>query len=402
MDLATKQVIPAFATNLSSKHAMSARELRALGIYLGIGGGARGTNAHGDVLTQLVDGTDLNALWDEFQTTVALQNSERQKLVDLLTFPVTRDVETVPQFGTEDFEEASEFGVPKGVRTAMTTFSLGYTFKWYDIAARFTWMFLADADSRQVESVHQTVLDADNRLVFNQVMKTLFNNSNLAATIRGQNYTVYKLYNADGTVPPPYKSNTFDGSHNHYLATGAATIDSGDLDDQIEHLRHHGYSPENGVQLYFLMNPQQTKTVRTFRVSTGASWDFIPSLSQPAMLLPVDLEIQGGRPPSTFRGMNVIGSYGNALVIEEDYVPAGYFVLVGSGGEAQLNNVVGVREHANAALRGMRLVKGPNPDYPLIDSYYQRGFGTGVRQRGAAVVSQVTTGGSYTTPAIYS
>jgi hypothetical protein len=52
-------------------------------------------------------------------------------------------------------------------------------------------------------------------------------------------------------------------------------------------------------------------------------------------------------------------------------------------------------------LRGLRLVKGAVPDYPLIDSYYQRGFGTGVRQRGGGVVMQVTASGTYTIPAAY-
>lgn len=393
--------VPAFATNLNSKHALSARELRDIGIYLGMGGGARGFNAHGDILTQTVDGRDLNDLWTEFQATVALQNADRQRLIDLLTFTVTQDVETVPQFGYEDFEEASEFGVPKGVRTQMGVFSLGYTFKWYDIAARFTWKFLADADARQVESVNSTVLDADNRLIFAQVMKTLFNSSNLSATIRGQNYTVYKLYNADGTVPPPYKTNTFDGTHTHYLRSGAAVVDSGDLDTAIEHLRHHGYSPENGVQLFFMVNRTEAEVIRHFSRLNGDAWDFIPSAAQPAQLLPIDVQVQGGIPPSTFRGMNVIGTYGNALVIEEDYIPSGYVALLGSGGEANLNNPVGIREHANASLRGLRLVKGPNPDYPLVESYYQRGFGTGIRQRGAAVITQIATGTGYATPTLY-
>ena len=58
---------------------------------------------------------------------------------------------------------------------------------------------------------------------------------------------------------------------------------------------------------------------------------------------------------------------------------------------------VGLREHVNTSLRGLRLVKGPNPDYPLIDSFYQRGFGTGVRQRGGAVVMKITAG-SYSAP----
>jgi hypothetical protein len=49
----------------------------------------------------------------------------------------------------------------------------------------------------------------------------------------------------------------------------------------------------------------------------------------------------------------------------------------------------------------LRLVKGRTPDYPLIDSFYNRGFGTGIRHRGAGVVMQITASGTYTIPAAY-
>lgn len=393
--------IPAFATNVQTKHHMSARDLRALGVFLGVGGGARGFNAEGDIVTQTADGRDLNELWAEFQATIALQNQERQRLIDLLTFPVTNVIEDVPQFSSDDFEVASEYGVPKGIRATQGVFSLGYDFEWYDIAARFTWKFLADAAASQVEAVHGAVLEADNRNVFTKVMKRVFNSTNTTASIKGQNYNVYALYNADGTVPPKYKSNTFDGTHTHYLTSGAATVDSGDFDACIDHMRHHGYQPENGTTLFFMVNPAQGAVARTFRVATGATSDFIPGTGEPTLILPQDTALVGQRPPATFRGYNVIGSYRNVLIIEEDYIPAGYLLLLGSGGPANLQNPVGIREHQNAALRGLRLVKGPNPDYPLVDSYYQRGFGTGIRQRGSGVVMQVTANASYTTPVAY-
>ncbi len=75
--------------------------------------------------------------------------------------------------------------------------------------------------------------------------------------------------------------------------------------------------------------------------------------------------------------------------------------MISTGGQANLNNPVGVREHSNVSLRGLRLVEGPNPDYPLIDSFYNRGFGTGVRHRGGSVIMQVTATAAYVPPAAY-
>jgi hypothetical protein len=73
---------------------------------------------------------------------------------------------------------------------------------------------------------------------------------------------------------------------------------------------------------------------------------------------------------------------------------------LGSGGEGALQNPIGIREHRNAALRGLRLLPGNQTNYPLIDAYYSRGFGTGIRQRGGAVVQQITAG-AYAIPSIY-
>lgn len=362
---------------------------------------ARGYNASADALTMSADGRDLNDIWDEFQATVAIQNEQRQRLIDLLTFPVTNVIEDVAQFGTEDFEEASEYGVPKSIRPSSSVLSLGYTFKWYDIANRFTWQFLAEASAQRIEAVHQQVLEADNRNLFKEVMKALFNNANRTANIKGQNYNVYTFWNNDGTVPPPYKANTFLGTHQHFRSSGGATVDQGDLNEIIDDFKSHGYSAENGSTLFLLTNVVEANVIRTFRVATGARYDFIPALGQPGLIIPAQDQLLGtGQPASTFRGMNVIGSYGPLLIIEEEYVPAGYIVGLVSGGEANIQNPIGLREHANAGLRGLRLVKGRDNDYPLIDSYYTRGFGTGVRQRGAGLVMKITAG-AYSIPAEY-
>jgi hypothetical protein len=362
---------------------------------------ARGYNASADVLTQTVDGRDLNDIWAEFQATIAIQNEERQRIIDLLTFPVSNVIEDVPQFGAEDFEEASEYGVPKGVRPTGQVLSLGYTFKWYDIANRFTWQFLSDATAQRVEAVHTMVLDADNRLLFKEIMRTLFRKTNRTANIKGQNYNVYTFWNADGTIPPSYKANTFDGTHTHFRTSGANVIASGDLDEIIDDFKSHGYSSENGSTMFAMVNVTEANVIRSFRVATGSRFDFIPAAGQPGLILPQDNSLLGGQVASTFRGMNVIGSYGPLLVIEEDYVPPAYVVALVSGGQANIQNPIGLREHANASLRGLRLVKGASNDYPLIDSYYVRGFGTGVRQRGAGLVMQITNAADYASPAEY-
>ena len=55
------------------------------------------------------------------------------------------------------------------------------------------------------------------------------------------------------------------------------------------------------------------------------------------------------------------------------------------------NNPVAVRQHQNVAYQGLRAIPGHWSGYPLIDSFFARGVGVGVRHRGAAAVLQVTS-----------
>lgn len=375
----------------------------ALGIS-DIFGAARGIHSTGDLVTQTSDGVDLNRIWDEFQNTLQVWNEARQKIVDLLTYPVTDLVETVPTAAGEDFEEASQFGVAKSVQGEVDYDTMGYDFKWYDLAKRFTWQFLLDAPANRVRAVHELALEADNRLVFGKIMNKLFRNTN---GTNKEGLTVYSFYNGtDSVVPPTYKGRSFTSNHNHYLVSGAASVDSGDVETLIDTIAEHGFGPAEGSQIVILANKQEVDQIRRFRANTvnnntaNALYDFVPASGQPSLILPTN-GLLGSIPPSTWNGMAVTGSYGNALIIEESYIPAGYLVAFATGGQAALSNPIGFREHANPAARGLRLINGEMTGYPIINSYYQRGFGTGIRQRGAGAVMQIKASGSYEIPALY-
>lgn len=357
----------------------------------------RGYNELEGVIRRTTDGADLSGMWREFQATLALWNRQRQPLINLLTYDVNTLTERVFYPTSEDFEEATEFGEPKGIRIGKP-FVMGYDFKWYDIAIRYTWMFLAESDQAQVRAINNMALEGDSNLLFTKVMRTLFNPTNSTAVINEQNVNVYKLYNADGTVPPRYKTFTHTGSHTHYLASGAATIDPGDLTDIEEHLYHHGYNVSTTSRMILLVNRAQGSTIRNFKVATGAKYDFIPNANYGGgVYLPNGTLVAqpGGNVPGS------IGTYGPWHVVEEDFIPPGYVVGFVSGGEQNIGNLVGIRQHENPGLRGLRLVKGKDNDYPLTDSFYLHGFGTGMRHRGAAVVMQITTNATYTAPAAY-
>lgn len=382
--------------------------LRELGILPGISGGApvHGTHVVSDVLTQLSDGTPLNDVWATFMDLLNAVNGSRQALINFLTYNVTNPTELVAQIGDGvDFEDATEFGQPVGSRVLPNYFQLGYSFKWYDLAGRYTWQYLSEADQAMVDSLANAAVEAYWRKLMVELMRALFSNVNTTATIKGNAYNVYRFYNNDGTVPPTYKTNTFLGSHTHYVRSGAATIDSGDLNEISDDFDAHGYTQLLGYTRVVMVNKVEGDVIRTFKaVQNGgtAKWDFLPATNQPGTFVnQTNIVIGQGPPAGTLRGLNVIGSYGTLLIVQDDWWPAGYIAGIATGGENNLVNPIGIRQHANANLRGLRLVKGKTPDYPLIDSFWMAGFGFGTRQRGAGYVMQIATAGSYAPPPAY-
>jgi hypothetical protein len=389
------------------KRGMDLVDLAALGILPGVRGGRQGFHVAADVVTQTADGRDLNAIWTDFMALLNEVNQQRQSLVSFLSFPVSQPTEMVAQPGDGvDFEEASEFGQPVGARVAPSYFTFGYTFKWYDLAARYTWQYLADATAQMVDSVANAAVEAYYRLLMNQVLRTVFNPTNLTANINQQAYNVYKFYNADGTVPPTYKTNTFNGTHTHYKTTGAATLDATDLDTLVlDDLKSHGYDQENGYRLVTMVHSAVGNTIRGFRSTANGGtgrYDFIPAQGQPGQIMDLTTQVVGvNRAPANLDGLTVIGTYGPLIIVEEDYMPSTHVLTFATGGRENLLNPVGIREHAQTNLRGLRLVKGRNPDYPLIDSFWAVGFGTGIRHRGGGVVLEITADPTYDPPAAY-
>lgn len=381
----------------------------------------QGYNASGDILTRTRDGQDLNAIWSGYQAALADFNAARTPLVDLLSFSTNNIIEDIVQPGQERFEEATEFGIPKSVRTQPAVTARAYPFKWYDVRHGYTFQFLvggpgqsAGASQSQLDSVLNTVMEADNALQFDLVMKALFNNANRTTLVDGASYTVPALWNADSAYIPPYRGTTFNpATHTHYVFSGQASQTAFDAQDHIDLARlveEHGYSRANGYNIIFLMNPVDANAgiarfVRNVALDLGAAvdpvslYDFIPSSGQNlVMQLPPGFTLVGGLPANSFAGMDVAGSWGPYLVVTDTQIPLGYMVAVAVAGAATQSNVIGIREHANAAMRGLVLFPGNRQNYPIIDSYFVRGLGTAVGPRGAAAIMQLHAS-AYSVPA---
>ncbi len=365
-------------------------------------GRSRGIQSSDSVLVnELADGVLLSSIWSEFQSALSLYNQQRTAITNLLCYRTVNAADAVPQAtGGERFEEATEYGVPRGIGD-IGYLKLGYSFKDYDLALRMTWKYLRDATSDQVQTRIARALEADNRLVSGTILNRLF--SNVVRT-NEFGHSVYGLYNADGTVPPAHMGQTFDGTHTHMLTTSSTTLDAEDVELGLRHIRHHGYGTTQAAKFLLLMNPVDVEACGITSWRAGIAYaagkipkfDFIVSSNAPAYLS--NETVHGATPPAEYNGLPVTGSYGSALLVESYFIPQGYAAIAASAGPGSDDNVIGFREHINPAYQGLRALPEHWQDYPLIESYLMRGFGVGVRHRGAAVALQITTNASYTPP----
>ncbi|GFG73592.1 hypothetical protein [Mycobacterium botniense] len=365
-------------------------------------GDTKGVATRGDALVNMTaDGVDLNQIWAQVREVNSLWNAERKSITDILSFQTVNVADAIAQSITSaSFEEATEFGVLAAIRPPSDVLKLGYNFKDWDLRTSFTWKFLREATAEQVTAHLQRVYEADNILTTGTVFNRLLNP---ATVLNEWQHTCYGLWNADGMVPPPFLGKKLDGSHSHYLTTSSTTLDP--VENMIQHVYEHGYGYHPATQLVLLLNPidfdasqiASWKAGIEIRPGQAPAFDFIPSALMPAWIS--NETIHGPIPNSDYNGLRVWGSYKNALVIQSYYLPQGYAIVAATGGPNSDANPVGVRQHVNPAYQGLRHIPGHGP-YPLVDSVFVRGFGTGTRHRGAAVVAQITTNASYTAPVV--
>lgn len=325
-----------------------------------------------------IDGQSLSEIWSELTARNAAFNRTMDRIISLWTYPVARAQDRVAVPASKGFEQASEFGRPTKRRVQYVF--RGFPLDHFDTGVGYTQEYLDSAPAREILSVADQIETDYTRLQMTTVLSALFNNANLTDM---DGISVKRLYNADGEVPPAWKRYTHDGTHTHYLTSAA--LDVAAVTAMELHLVHHGFDG----QLYLMANRTEMDDLRGLA-------GFVPAVGADRATV-VNGDIIGGTRPTSLNGIPVQGYIGKFAIVEEDEIPSGYLVGFATGGTLSPSNVIGIRQHENPSARGLRLVQGPSQEYPLYDAYYDTYMGAGIRQRGAAVITQITAG-AYAVP----
>jgi hypothetical protein len=242
--------------------------------------------------------------------------------------------------------------------------SYGYTFDW-----------LKDATSKDIEALQADILRQDRDNKRDVILK-----AGLYTSTDGFWNGSYETAPSEGiTAPPPYGKNTFSANHSHYIGTSQTTILLTEVAEWRTHIREHGFQ--------------------------GPIVGFINSTDSKAIakaLLPTDSGIKVSNPLTDFVSINgYIGRAGGVDWTETEWVPSGYVLLYATAVGAGSDSAKPVRliEPTNPSFRGLIIIPGENPQYPIINSYYLRYLGAKVLHRGAGVAVKLGNA-TYSNPTI--
>ncbi len=183
------------------------------------------------------------------------------------------------------------------------------------------------------------------------------------------------------SAPPTWGVNTFTGSHNHYLTTGAATISN--LDFFFDGMQHIDEHMDAGGDYICLMNSADINQLRKLVSFVGSNR---ANISNPA----TDQMVT--------QGINKEFEWGGITFVQEQNVPANYVVLLGGTGSQKPFKF---HEPNNPQFRGLLWIEGNNGNYPWMDSYVFRQFAVRSFNRSQGVVYQITANANYSAPSDY-
>ena len=316
-----------------------------------------------------VDGIDYNEVWYGLLPVIDRYNEVDR--TDIESILANRNDESLKKYvlqSSNGFAKLGEVEHPDRQKVGYGKL-IKVTTK-YGSAYGYDWEFLKDAKAQDIRDTQASILEQDRQMVKIILLETCIKSS----TDGFYNGSYDSL--EDITKPPDYGQNTFASSHTHYITSGATTLTYANCTTIRHHIQEHG-APATLV-------------------------GFINSTDEGAIvnaMVPTNSNVQVSNPiTDKVSTEGFIGKFGGINWIGTELMPAGYVLVVGSNPSVDALKPATLIHPTNPSFRGLKLIDGNLPNFPLINSYFLHWATAKVIHRGNGVACQLTANASYTDP----
>ena len=313
------------------------------------------------------DGIDLNEiLYGTILPIVDIYNGE--EVLDLRAMLFSDHEESYVKFdssGHWKFQKLAEAEKPQSRKKVWGKFQKDTEKFGLDIGYTFDWLMSEVASAEEVVRLAKKAVSRDRALQTAVILDECLDEGGGSA---GGWYSGDFSANENMSAPPTYGQNTFLSTHSHYVASGSTSLTLATITSMKEHLKQHGY--KGGI--WGMCNADMTKKVEDL-----AAWSTTSNVPNPII-----------------DGVAVDGWAGRLLGIdwkETEWMPDGYLMVVGTGGD-DAGKPVRYIQKKNPSAKGLILTPGSyDPRYPIIDADYLHWLEALIVARGAGVVYQLAT-----------
>lgn len=264
-----------------------------------------------------------------------------------------------------------------------TFYDVAYPLNQWDDRLGWTELYLAKATGDTINRAVIASQERDKNTLLAELYGAVFYSTNYTFTDPEWGpLGVKRLFNNDGTIPPPYKGETFLGTHTHYLGTNGAITLAFLRDTVYDHLREHGHGTD--VVLEVAQNVADL---------IAAIVGFVPARVNQDN----HINYANGTQPTTTEVTSdrAIGRIANMEVVVNEDFPDNY----GFASDRASDPPIVMREDPETVLNGYRQRNDtPSDMFPLRGMYFQRRAGFGVRNRSNGVMFSLNGSTAYTDP----
>lgn len=249
---------------------------------------------------------------------------------------------------------------------------------------------LAYMTLNQLNTALRTVLIRDQNWVRFHILKHLLNKTNatFADEIRG-NLTICRLANGDGSLYPPVIGSSSEAEDTHYLVSGYTAANISDTNNPFITIKREISEHFGDGEVAVFFNDAQTQKIEALTDFVPVSDRYVREGSATPTLSSVISGVPG----------TVKGRINGVWAVEWNWIPANYLYGQDLLLPGPLKKRIDVPE--NIAGRGMLELIAEQQELPLTGSFWRHREGYGVGNRLNGVAMELTTDGSYDTPATY-